>query len=147
MILPFHPLWYHFFLIFKLFFVGHVSVRALPVDGAHLRRAVALLPVAETRSCGVRRSRLSPAHRSVQLDLHRKTNEEISGWHITVTYLILNLKQECIPVGCLPTTAVATSWAEVSAQTPPASIPPPILCPSPCEQNDRQVGMRSVKMF
>ena len=76
-----------------LYFVGHVAVRALSVDRAHLRGAVPLLPVAEARSRRVRRPRVSPAHRSVQLDLHWKTNEEISGTHITVTGLIFNFQK------------------------------------------------------
>ena len=75
-------------------FAGHVSVRALSVDRTHLRSAVPLLPVAEARSRRVRRPRISPAHRSVQLDLHWKTNEKIPGTYVTVTwhqYLIYNI--------------------------------------------------------
>ena len=73
-----------------------MSVRALPVDGAHLRRTVPLLPVAEARSRRLRWSRVSLAHRSLQLDLHWKTNEKISGRHITVTYMIFNFKKNIL---------------------------------------------------
>ena len=70
-----------------------MSVRALSVDRTHLRSAVPLLPVAEARSRRVRRPRVSPAHRSVQLDLHWKTNEKIPGTrsHALVTCFLLML--------------------------------------------------------
>ena len=42
------------------------------------------------------------------------------------------LKQECIPVGCVPPAAVAVRGGLHQA-------PPRDQAPSPCEQNDKQV--------
>ena len=60
-------------------FSGHVFVRALPVDGPALRRLVAVLPLAEARGGVPGWARQPPPHRAIQLHLHRKENETISG--------------------------------------------------------------------
>ena len=58
-----------------------MSFRPLPVDGTFLCGPVSVLPVAEARGGLPRRPCIFTHHRPIQLHLHRKANEKISGYY------------------------------------------------------------------